>query len=153
MQEADEDCRRKGALLKQLEARLADISMGSEEGVDGQGGMSDIVRHWQEQVAVAEDRAVAAAAEHAENLAITRDDHARCVATFSLARYLRFCQMAPWHLRCVQFKQKNKALTCNTTVRLITLNTRGFQAHDSAPVPQVVKVLVLMCPCGATKDF
>lgn len=78
MQEVDEDCRRKGALLKQLEARLADISMGSGAAAGGQGAMSDIVRHWQEQVAAAEERATAAATDSAEQAAAVRDEHARC---------------------------------------------------------------------------
>lgn len=63
--------------------------MGSEGAAGGQGAMSDIVRHWQEQVAMAEDRAAATAAGHAEDLAMTRDEHARCVWPRAFSEHLQ----------------------------------------------------------------
>eukprot|EP00892_Ulva_mutabilis_P012217 jgi/Ulvmu1/9368/UM050_0120.1 len=79
LKDTDDDCRRKGALLKQLEARLADIAMGSSAAGDGSGAMSDIVRHWQEQVAAAEERAAAAHAANADQTAAMRDEHAQAM--------------------------------------------------------------------------
>jgi hypothetical protein len=75
---AEEDSKRKAALCQQLEGRLADISMGGEA-TSGDGGLSDIVRHWQTQVSAAEERARQAASEHAKEVSALRQAHARCV--------------------------------------------------------------------------
>lgn len=55
--------------------------MGTDAAADGHGAVSEIVRHWQEQVAAAEERAAATNAAHAERAAAVRDEHARCAST------------------------------------------------------------------------
>ena len=65
--------------VQHLEGRLADISLGEE----GASGLSDIVSHWQAQVAAADDRSRQAAAEHARETSNLRQAHARfCSAPY-----------------------------------------------------------------------